>query len=143
MTISLRAEHLGLIYRVPLRSPLRRNARPHVGGRVVQRGNHQYITALEDVSFELRAGDRLGLVGANGAGKTTLLKVLYGIYPPSQGRVAAEGRIDAPSSRLPVWVIPTDEERIIARHTAALLGTAGASEAETIEVEVPGPALHG
>jgi acetate kinase len=54
----------------------------------------------------------------------------------------AEGRIDGATSRLPVWVIPTDEERIIARHTAALLGASASSEDEKIEIEVPGPAVH-
>jgi ABC-type polysaccharide/polyol phosphate transport system ATPase subunit len=58
-------------------------------------GGRRYVTALDDVSFELRAGDRLGLVGANGAGKTTLLKVLYGIYEPSVGWVETKGRRDA------------------------------------------------
>jgi ABC-type polysaccharide/polyol phosphate transport system ATPase subunit len=53
------------------------------------------ITALNGVSFHLKAGDRLGLVGPNGSGKTTLLKVLYGIYEPTAGHVETRGRIDA------------------------------------------------
>src|SRR5690606_21149275 len=64
-------------------------------GRVETRGRHQFVKALDNVSFELRPGDRLGLVGPNGAGKTTLLKVLYGIYKPTSGRVVSEGRVDA------------------------------------------------
>ena len=55
----------------------------------------QKIDALRDVTFELEAGDRLGLVGSNGAGKTTLLKTLYGIYPPTGGTVRIQGRVDA------------------------------------------------
>ncbi|MCP8883380.1 ATP-binding cassette domain-containing protein [Devosia sp. XJ19-1] len=47
------------------------------------------------MSFELKSGDRLGLVGTNGAGKTTLLKVLYGILAPTGGKVVTDGRIDA------------------------------------------------
>src|SRR5262245_15993423 len=43
------------------------------------------VTALEDVTFRLRAGDRLGIVGLNGAGKTTLLRALAGIYSPTRG----------------------------------------------------------
>ncbi|WP_245482638.1 ATP-binding cassette domain-containing protein [Mesorhizobium sp. M7A.F.Ca.ET.027.03.2.1] len=53
------------------------------------------MQALDDVSFELKAGDRLGLVGPNGAGKTTLLKVLYGIYQPSGGTISIAGKVDA------------------------------------------------
>ena len=45
------------------------------------------VTALNDVSLDIRAGDRVGLLGANGAGKTTLLRVLAGIYRPTLGSI--------------------------------------------------------
>jgi ABC-type polysaccharide/polyol phosphate transport system ATPase subunit len=51
------------------------------------------IKALNQVSFEIKSGERVGLIGPNGAGKTTLLKVLSGIYPPQHGRVEMEGRV--------------------------------------------------
>jgi ABC-2 type transport system ATP-binding protein/lipopolysaccharide transport system ATP-binding protein len=51
------------------------------------------VKALRDISFNLKEGDRLGLVGHNGAGKSTLLKVLAGIYRPTIGSVHAKGRI--------------------------------------------------
>ena len=51
------------------------------------------INALQDISFSLNEGDRLGLVGHNGAGKSTLLKVLAGIYQPTKGTVHVQGRI--------------------------------------------------
>ncbi|MFT4116640.1 ABC transporter ATP-binding protein [Bradyrhizobium sp.] len=60
---------------------LRRSAsRPHA------------VSALKDVNLDIRAGDRLGIIGANGAGKTTLLRVLAGIYHPTSGNVDVAGR---------------------------------------------------
>lgn len=47
---------------------------------------------LNDVSFTLKQGECLAVVGANGAGKTTLLKHLNGLYRPSQGRILVDGR---------------------------------------------------
>jgi ABC-type polysaccharide/polyol phosphate transport system ATPase subunit len=51
------------------------------------------IRALDNVSFTLRNGDRLGLIGHNGAGKSTLLKVLAGVYTPDSGSIRIEGRV--------------------------------------------------
>src|SRR5437764_15295852 len=48
---------------------------------------------LEEASFTVRAGDKVGLVGRNGAGKTSLLKVLGGETPPAAGRVSVQGRV--------------------------------------------------
>ncbi|MDH5822990.1 ATP-binding cassette domain-containing protein [Luteimonas sp. RD2P54] len=48
-------------------------------------------TTLDDVSFELLPGDRVGVIGRNGAGKSTLLKVLVGAYPPSRGTLSVAG----------------------------------------------------
>jgi lipopolysaccharide transport system ATP-binding protein len=51
--------------------------------------------AVNDVSFELRRGECLGLIGHNGAGKTTLLKMLNGLIKPDAGRIEMRGRIGA------------------------------------------------
>jgi len=51
--------------------------------------------ALRDISFELRQGECLGLIGRNGAGKTTLLKLLSGLIKPDQGRIRVRGRVGA------------------------------------------------
>jgi lipopolysaccharide transport system ATP-binding protein len=51
--------------------------------------------AVRDVSFELRRGECLGLIGHNGAGKSTLLKMLNGIIKPDTGRIEMRGRVGA------------------------------------------------
>jgi lipopolysaccharide transport system ATP-binding protein len=51
------------------------------------------IWALKDVSFEVPAGDGLGVIGANGAGKTTLLKLISRVTWPTRGRVQVAGRV--------------------------------------------------
>ncbi|MCC6231545.1 MAG: ATP-binding cassette domain-containing protein [Verrucomicrobiales bacterium] len=51
--------------------------------------------AVHDVSFELRRGECLALIGHNGAGKTTLLKILNGLVKPDRGRVTLRGRVGA------------------------------------------------
>ncbi|AFY95607.1 ABC transporter ATP-binding protein [Chamaesiphon minutus] len=49
--------------------------------------------ALKDVSFEIKQGDRVGIIGRNGAGKSTLLKVLSRIVEPTAGRIGIKGRV--------------------------------------------------
>lgn len=51
--------------------------------------------AVKDVSFELRRGECLGLIGRNGAGKTTLLKMLNGLIKPDRGLIDMRGRVSA------------------------------------------------
>jgi ABC-type polysaccharide/polyol phosphate transport system ATPase subunit len=53
------------------------------------------VCALNGISFDVRDGDRLALIGANGAGKTTLLKLLAGVYEPTRGRFTSSGRISS------------------------------------------------
>src|SRR6187402_105485 len=51
------------------------------------------VHALSDLSFEVREGDRLGVIGHNGAGKSTLLKTIAGVYRPTSGRSIVRGRV--------------------------------------------------
>jgi len=51
--------------------------------------------AVRDISFELRRGECLGLIGHNGAGKTTLLRMLNGLIKPDAGRIEMRGRVGA------------------------------------------------
>jgi lipopolysaccharide transport system ATP-binding protein len=53
------------------------------------------VRALQDVSLNVRAGERIGILGHNGAGKSTLLKLLAGIYPPTRGTRLVEGQISS------------------------------------------------
>lgn len=48
---------------------------------------------LRNVSFELKKGDRVGILGLNGAGKSTLLKVIAGVYKPTEGTVTKKGKL--------------------------------------------------
>lgn len=51
--------------------------------------------AVNDISFELKRGECLGLIGKNGAGKTTLLRMLNGLIRPDQGRIEMRGKVGA------------------------------------------------
>jgi ABC-type sugar transport system ATPase subunit len=58
------------------------------------------LHALDDVSFAIRPGEAVGLVGDNGAGKSTLLKTISGVHEPTEGTLALDGRevsLDSPS----------------------------------------------
>lgn len=72
-----------------LRSHLMRVA---TGGNIEKDSRTTVITALKDVSFTLKDGDAVGLIGHNGAGKSTLLRTMAGIYPPSSGKVVRQGK---------------------------------------------------
>lgn len=54
---------------------------------------YQEFWALKDVDFEIKRGDRVGILGLNGAGKSTLLKVIAGVLKPTEGNVDCYGKI--------------------------------------------------
>lgn len=49
--------------------------------------------ALEDIYFELKKGETLGIIGVNGSGKSTLLRLITGIFPPDKGKITVTGRV--------------------------------------------------
>ncbi len=64
------------------------------GGRIGSNaGKHPVVRALNDITFDIKEGDRVGLVGHNGSGKTTLLRVLSGVYAPVSGLLSIKGRV--------------------------------------------------
>jgi len=56
-------------------------------------GDKDHFWALKDVSFDIKKGDRLGIIGKNGAGKSTLLKILSRITTPTEGTVKIKGKV--------------------------------------------------
>lgn len=64
--------------------------------RIRRKKNGQFVLrALNNVSFELRRGDRIGIIGGNGNGKTTLLKLIGGMLPAASGKIEVHGSIRA------------------------------------------------
>src|SRR5213080_213763 len=79
--------HLRKWYRVHRRQPGLAAAL-----RSLVRRPYEDVKAVEDVSFSIAAGERVGFLGPNGAGKTTTLKVLAGLLHPTSGTVRVDGR---------------------------------------------------
>jgi teichoic acid transport system ATP-binding protein len=90
-TTSIRVEDVSVTYRTSLeRKPTLKSTLLRLGRRerVIRE-----IEAVKHVSFEVRHGSVLGVVGANGAGKSTLLRAIAGILPPTTGRVTVHGQV--------------------------------------------------
>lgn len=91
--VSITVENLSLDY--PLFSGSRKmkksGLKSETGGMASDTGKS--VRALNNISFEVASGERLGIVGRNGSGKSTLLRVLSGVYEPTSGRVCVEGHV--------------------------------------------------
>jgi lipopolysaccharide transport system ATP-binding protein len=82
------------IYNASGRSFKKRLIQVATGGQLgADPQGHVVVRALENLTFSLRDGDRVGLLGHNGAGKSTLLRLLSGVYVPSQGTARIQGDI--------------------------------------------------
>jgi homopolymeric O-antigen transport system ATP-binding protein len=97
ISVVIRVESIGKRYRVGaeagglLRDKLAGALRDPVG--LLRRRKRETFWALKDISFEVKEGEVLGLIGRNGAGKSTLLKVLARITKPTQGHAEIHGRV--------------------------------------------------
>ena len=84
---------LGLIGTSDLRTTITEGAKRLFGKKRNKADKTDEFWALKDISFEVKTGDIIGIVGRNGAGKSTLLKVLSRITEPTKGCITLNGRI--------------------------------------------------
>ena len=89
MDVAIKANHLTKIYRIYERELDRLKETFHPFHKRYSKDFY----ALNDVSFEIRRGENVGLVGKNGAGKSTLLKIITGVLTPTNGTLEVNGRI--------------------------------------------------
>jgi ABC-type polysaccharide/polyol phosphate transport system ATPase subunit len=94
----------------------------HVGGSIATgAGGTVVVRAIDNMSFEIGQGERVGLVGHNGAGKTTLLRTIAGIYEPTSGVVETVGQV-MPLFNLMEGMMPDATGREFIRIRGVLLG---------------------
>ncbi len=91
--IAVLAKGLGKRYRLGSRSPYGTLREALTRRRIGAHREDDTFMALRGISFEIRCGEVVGVVGRNGAGKSTLLRILSRITPPSEGRAEIRGRV--------------------------------------------------
>ena len=81
-----------LVINYPVYSNLKRSFKRKIidfalAGNITNKDNTTYVNAVNDISFTVNKGDKIGLIGSNGSGKTSLLRAIMGIYEPFSGHV--------------------------------------------------------
>lgn len=89
--LAINIEHISKVYQLYQGKTDRLKDAFRIGGKK----NCQEYHALSDVSFEVKKGETVGLIGTNGAGKSTLLKIITGVLTPSDGQIEINGKISA------------------------------------------------
>lgn len=89
--IAIRVENLGKIYKL-YEKPIDRLKESL---SVTKKKYHKKHYALNNISFEVKKGETLGIIGVNGSGKSTLLKIITGVLTPTTGSVIVNGKVSA------------------------------------------------
>ncbi|MGG7151233.1 ABC transporter ATP-binding protein [Clostridium neonatale] len=89
--IAIKVDHLGKMYKL-YDKPIDR-LKESLG--LIKKSLHHEHYALNDISFEIKKGDTVGIIGTNGSGKSTILKIITGVLNPTTGTVEVNGRISA------------------------------------------------
>jgi lipopolysaccharide transport system ATP-binding protein len=90
--LAIRARGVGKDYRLGELTDVRRFVQQHIVGDRARRARPDFH-ALDDVSFDVRPGEIVGIVGTNGSGKSTLVQIVAGITVPTAGRMDVAGRV--------------------------------------------------
>jgi ABC-type polysaccharide/polyol phosphate transport system ATPase subunit len=85
---AISVQDVSLTYKMPL------ERRPTLKARLSRKSmGFREIEAVKDVTFDVKRGTVMGVMGANGAGKSTLMRMVSGILPPQSGRIEVRGRV--------------------------------------------------
>ena len=119
MDTLIEASHVSLRFSAPSekKGSLKKWVLDALRGRI----HHRHFLAVDDVSFQIKRGEAVGLVGRNGAGKSTLLKLVTGIVTPTTGSIAVRGQV-APLLALGNGLDPTLTGRENIYLNGAILG---------------------
>ena len=89
--IAIKVENLSKVYKLYDNPIDRMKEALHLRGKKY----HKDFYALNDVSFEIKKGETVGIIGKNGSGKSTLLKIITGVLTPTSGNVTVNGKVSA------------------------------------------------